>query len=79
MSAEGGRTHSLGCLGIHPPLHSTMVNAAGMGAEPHPRPICCHDVVILKTAVEEVSKTREGPSHRGGWAHGQEPKGSSWG
>ena len=30
----------------------------------------------LETAVEEDFKTREGPSHPGGWAHGQEPKGS---
>ncbi len=31
---------------------------------------------ILETAVEEDFKTRKGPSHPGGWAHGQEPKGS---
>ena len=30
----------------------------------------------LETAVEEDFKTRKGPSHQGGWAHGQEPKGS---
>ncbi len=30
----------------------------------------------LETAVEEDFKTRKGPSHPGGWAHGQEPKGS---
>ncbi|MEY3276959.1 MAG: hypothetical protein RL153_2227, partial [Verrucomicrobiota bacterium] len=29
-----------------------------------------------ETAVEEDFKTRKGPSHPGGWAHGQEPKGS---
>ena len=32
--------------------------------------------VNLETAVEEDFKTRKGPSHPGGWAHGQEPKGS---
>ncbi len=36
----------------------------------------CHLAIILETAVEEDFKTREGPSHPGGWAHGQEPKGS---
>ncbi|MEY3277065.1 MAG: hypothetical protein RL153_2333, partial [Verrucomicrobiota bacterium] len=30
--------------------------------------------VNLETAVEEDFKTRKGPSHPGGWAHGQEPK-----
>ena len=30
----------------------------------------------LETAVEEDFKTGKGPSHPGGWAHGQEPKGS---
>ncbi len=33
-------------------------------------------ILILETAVEEDFKTRKGPSHQGGWAHGQEPKGS---
>ncbi len=32
--------------------------------------------VSLETAVEEDFKTRKGPSHPGGWAHSQEPKGS---
>ena len=30
----------------------------------------------LETAVEEDFNTRKGPSHPGGWADGQEPKGS---
>ena len=33
----------------------------------------------LKSAVKEGAKTRKRPSHRVGWAHGQEPRGSPCG
>jgi hypothetical protein len=35
--------------------------------------------LILKSAVKEGAKTRKCPSHRVGWAHGQEPRGSPCG